>query len=153
MGSASAILGPLCDVLHSAHGVLTNSHPVALAFPPGAPPLLETTWWTPLLFAGAGVALGAGLPLMDALPGAPAPRLGAAPPWSLVLISIATFVGTYYASAVGDGDAALRVRGRLGALLAAAAAVHWALLDATPQGAAMAALAAAAGPALEAGLI
>jgi hypothetical protein len=90
---------------------------------------------------------------MDALPGARAPRLGAAPPWPLVLISIAAFVGTYYASAVGDGAAALRVHGRLDALLAAAALLAWTLLDATPQGAAMAALTAAAGPAVEAGLI
>ena len=35
MGSASAVLGPLCDGLHSAHGVLRYAHPVALAFPEG----------------------------------------------------------------------------------------------------------------------
>lgn len=71
MASASAVLGPLCDGLHSSHDVLhytAAGQPVYLGpvpLPGGAVWVLETCWWVPLLFGVAGVILGVAHPLLD----------------------------------------------------------------------------------------
>ena len=154
MASASAVLGPLCDGLHSQWSVLKYTAPL--------PPLsilswqLETTWWTPLLFAVAGVILGVSHPVLDAAFPAEEPRHGRQPSWGVVLLGIAGFVGQYYASARLDGPLEGVTLGPLPALdllLAAAAIAQWAVFDGSRQGAGMAALTAVAGPAVEVALI
>ena len=152
MGSASAVLGPLCDGLHSAHGALRYARPLLLDLPPAAPLLrLETTWWTPLLFALAGVILGVSHPLLDAaLPGGERPRGGRDPPWPGVLAGIGGFVLAYYASAVLD--APLAEAGPALDLLLWAAAAGMVLLR-NRAGLLMAALTAVGGPAIEVALI
>jgi hypothetical protein len=67
---ASAVLGPLCDGLHSTAGVLHYERPSVLAslqLPGGFSWGLETCWWVPLLFGVAGVILGVGTPVLDEL--------------------------------------------------------------------------------------
>ena len=68
MGSASAVLGPLLDNQHSAHGVLKYTHSSRLVLPFL---VVETTWWTPLLFGVAGIIIGVGTPLLDELAAPP----------------------------------------------------------------------------------
>lgn len=155
MGSASAILGPLCDGLHSQYGVLEYAAPItpfqAVHWD------FETTWWTPLLFALAGIILGVSHPILDANFPESKPRGGTDPSWTFVLTAIAGFVLQYFLSAKGaavldsymlpDGNIVLDV------VLAATALAHWAVFDATKQGLFMAALTAVAGPAVEVLLI
>jgi Insulin-induced protein (INSIG) len=175
LGAAGATLGPLCDGLHSSHGVLHYSHPdVALSLHAG--PLewsLETCRWVPLLFGLAGIILGVGVPLLDRVSAAGSARVGVGrhqvqqqlslsppPSWTAVLACISAFVLQYAASAVLEpqlhgvpvlhGAPELRV---LDALLAACAATHWAAFDGTAVGLGMAALTAVSGPAVEVVLI
>ena len=143
---------------------------------------LETCWWVPLLFGVAGVIIGVGVPVLDevlaargASGGTKAGRTAAAaapavapPSWPAVLLCIALFVIQYWTSgqlqaalwAGGDNGLSLSSGGGGGSTwpLEDAALLVWALamwgaLDATPQGAFMAALTAACGPAVEIALI
>jgi hypothetical protein len=201
--AASAVLGPMCDGLHSSADVLHYTNPSVLLRLPlswGGAWGLETCWWVPLLFGTAGVIIGVGTPLLDELaaagqqrqqqpsgPGAAAAEANsssgsgggdkidaAAPPgWPAVLLCISLFVGQYWLSGWlehallrdgGGGELAGAAAAAAGAanastwpvedaVLAAAAASLWAGFDRTPQGAFMAALTAACGPAVEVGLI
>lgn len=98
MWVSAALLGPLCDGRHSAHDVL-HYNPESIAGPPlllassgGGTPLLETCWWVPVAFGGAGVVLGAAHPLLDRRwGGGPRPPPG----WPTVLVSISCFVLCY----------------------------------------------------------
>ena len=108
MWLCAAALGPVCDGRHSAHDVLHYAAD-SIAGPPwllfatggggsgGGAPLLETCWWVPLAFGGAGVVVGAAHPALDrAWEGAPRPPPG----WPAVLLSIGCFVGCYELSGV-----------------------------------------------------
>ena len=93
MWISAALLGPLCDGRHSAHDVLhyaTDSIAGApWIFTLGGTKLLETCWWVPIAFGGAGVILGAAHPILDRLWGdAPRPPPG----WPAVLLNIFSFV-------------------------------------------------------------
>jgi len=204
MFSASAVLGPLCDGLHSAAGVLHYRHPslnLNLQLAAGGPAWgLQTCWWVPLLFGVAGVIIGVGVPVLDQLAAAASSQTPQqqqqqqqqqrqqrqlAPEWPAVLLCISLFVAQYWASgwlqhALLDGGASSSLAstaaasGTAAAAAAAAAAgaaaaastwpvedgvlltaavATWAAFDRTPQGALMAALTAACGPAVEVALI
>jgi hypothetical protein len=113
-----------------------------------------TCWWVPVLFGGAGVIIGLGVPLLDGLLDragirSPPPT---AQPWPAVLACIAGFVALYGASAALE--APLRpTPGALDALLAAGALAHWAACDRTPAAAALGLAAAVAGPLVEISLV
>lgn len=155
MAGASAILGPLLDNQHSLHGVLAYTHPIRIDLPVL---LVETTWWTPLLFALAGVIIGAGTPALDELLSSSKPdetkdnRID--PSWTVVLIGITAFVLQYWASAELDAPLLGQTLGAtpvpaIDAVLGVAAVATWAVLDATPQGLFMSGLTAVAGPTVE----
>lgn len=114
----------------------------------------------PLLFAVAGIILGVSHPLLDAWQqqrGGAQPRLGSDPSWAAVLACIALFVLQYAAS--GALEAPLLGASlpggvpTLDALLWALALALWWAFDGSLQGLGMAALTAAAGPAVEMTLI
>lgn len=67
--------------------------------------LLETCWWVPIAFGGAGVVLGAAHPQLDVWWGG-----GRKEPagWAVVLLSIGCFVGCYELSGALAEGAALR---------------------------------------------
>lgn len=137
LAAASALLGPALDGLHSATGALKYAAPLHIG-------PLETTAWTPVLFAAAGPLIGLGALELDARFPPPA-RARAAP----VAAVIAAFVGVYAASGVLDA----RVEWATGPVLCALAAAEWAGLDGSVGAATMGALAAAAGYVVEAGLV
>lgn len=98
MWVSAGFLGPICDGRHSAHNVLHYA-PDSIAGPPwlftapgSGDVLLETCWWVPIAFGGAGVILGAAHPLLDRAWGG-GPRRP--PGWPTVLVSIAAFVACY----------------------------------------------------------
>jgi hypothetical protein len=62
--AAGAVLGPLCDGLHSSHDVLHYASPSHIDFPLVGLHL-ETCWWVPALFGLAGLLIGLGYPLLD----------------------------------------------------------------------------------------
>lgn len=64
MFASGAVLGPLCDGLHSSHNILHYNHPTVLSLP-SLHWSLETCWWVPLLFGVAGVILGVRYPVLD----------------------------------------------------------------------------------------
>lgn len=167
MWVAAALLGPLCDGRHSSHDVLhyaTDSIAGApwLLYAPGSTDvvLLETCWWVPVAFGGAGVILGAAHPLLDrAWGGGPRPPPG----WPTVLAAVGAFVACYDLS--GQlAQAAAETAGSSGGL----AGHEWLALDAPLLGCAVAlfliferswggllmcGLLATIGPAVEVGLI
>ena len=164
--ASGVALGPLCDSLHSRHGVLRYEPPtLRVDFLD-----LETTWWTPVLFAVAGVILGAGLPFLDEKlsastssastsspsssppPSSPPPAPSSAPDlfdrgWPLTLLSISAFVLIYFLSAVG-GEQGQSPEWLPPALWLCSASL-FAAADGTPQGLFLAAAAALAGPGVE----
>lgn len=158
MWIAAALLGPVCDGRHSAHDVLHYaSDSIA-----GSPLLLqldgqvvlETCWWVPVAFGGAGVVLGAAHPALDRWWG------GAARPppgWASVLLSVGCFVACYDLSgglaqaAAESGDA-----GHLGSVdlpLLICAVATFLAFQPSRGGMLMMALLATIGPAVEIGLI
>lgn len=155
MGSASAVLGPLLDGMHSRYGVLKYKHPIQIFLIPDTY-LLETSIWTPPLFALAGIILGVCYPLLDDYFQEDVPAGGTNPPWSFVLFGIACFVGQYWISAVLESPLnGLHIFNfpYLDILLLWLAVLHWRYFDGTRHGAAMAILTAFAGPGLELFLI
>ena len=103
MWISAALLGPVCDGRHSSHDVLhyaTDSiagAPWVIPSLDGGAPLLETCWWVPVAFGGAGVVLGAAHPLLDEKwGGGPRPPPG----WPAVLLNIACFVLCYELSGI-----------------------------------------------------
>lgn len=170
MALASAVLGPLLDNQHSMYGALSYTHPIRITLP-GL--LIETTWWTPLLFGLAGIIIGVGTPALDAFAAAkeeeklllhrnisqegPSTR-SMEPSWGWVFLGISAFVVQYWVSAVLDTP----LQGvtvpwtavpAADVVLATGALATWAIFDATPQGFFMAALTGVAGPVVEIGLI
>lgn len=155
VGLASAVLGPICDNFHSQHDVLKYHNPLHICIPPIL--ALETTWWTPVLFAIAGIILGLGYPFLDGVLPQFRPRGGRNPLWIFVLANISVFVMLYWASAVLErpllGLVAFDGLPAMDLTLGCAALVSWAVFDATPQGFLMASLTAVCGPLVEIVLI
>ena len=118
MWVAAALLGPVCDGRHSAHDVLHYASD-SIAGPPlllqmGGQVVLETCWWVPVAFGGAGVVLGAAHPALDRWWGG-----GARPPpgWPSVLLSIGCFVACYDLSgALAQAAAESGAAGHLGSV-------------------------------------
>ena len=110
MWMIAALLGPLCDGCHSRHDVLhyaTDSIAGApwLLYGPDGRQLLETMWWVPIAFGGAGLILGVAHPLLDRRwDGGPR----APPGWTSALVNTASFVATYELSGVLAQAAAAR---------------------------------------------
>ena len=205
MWLGAAVLGPLLDHQHSKFDVLHYFQPVTLdlasglarsvaeaarGLPSGAPAalafffqretgILETAWWVPPLFGGAGVVIGLGHTLGDSLrlragalaetfegvdkktfldecPGKPVTGWEPAPATAALAISF--FATQYFFSGAlatttnnpfGDHLPRLAVDG----VLAAWGIAAWWGFDRTAQGLVMACLTAVAGPAAEIGLI
>ena len=159
MWAAAAVLGPLCDGCHSRHDVLHYVDPLRLSL--GDVFALETCWWVPVLFGGAGIILGTSHPLLDRR----AERLDgaarrSAPGWASVLLSISCFVVCYELSGILAQAAAAnppatlvdRVMRLDGPLLVNALAIYL-IFERSPGGLFMALLCAAVGPITEIGLI
>ena len=150
MASASAVLGPLCDNLHSQYHVLTYRHPSI-----SIPDVFETTWWTPILFGTAGIILGIGVPLLDQVfssssPLPSPPSSSPQPPsWFLVHLCISAFVLQYFLSALLDSSNSPYID----TILGATALSTWLFFDRSPAGLCMSLLTAVCGPAIEVVLI
>jgi hypothetical protein len=161
MAASSAVLGPLLDGMHSAHGVLRYAQPISLTVrPPNGTEdtlvLLTTTWWTPVLFAVAGVILGISHPVLDSIFYEDVPQGGRDPSWTFVLLGISAFALQYWISAVLEAPLLGQSIGSfpvLDVVLCSTAFAHWVTFDRTRQGAMMAALTALAGPVVESTLI
>ena len=146
---SGAVLGPLCDGLHSRFGVLRYAHPIELS-----PLFLETTWWTPLLFALAGVIIGTGLPFLDEQLRSTSSASSTSSTsssldrgWPVTLLAISAFVLVYFLSAVGGA------RGQdptwLFPSLWSCSLLLFAVVDRTPQGCVVAVATALGGPVIE----
>jgi hypothetical protein len=117
----------------------------------------------PLLFGVAGLILGIAVPLLDeaadsSSSGSSASRMGLGrASWGWVLLCISAFVVQYWLSGVLDapllGDTLVGPVPTLDAVLAAYALAVWVVFDGSAPGAAMAALTAVCGPALEVALV
>jgi len=204
MWLGAAVLGPLLDHQHSRFDVLHYFQPVTLDLASGLvrsvaekvgpqPPaalafffqretgVLETAWWVPPLFGGAGVVIGLGHTLGDGLrlragalmetfegvdkqtflsacPGRPVTGWEPAP--KTVALAVAFFAAQYFFS----GALATTVENPFGipnetprvavdVVLAVSGLAAWWGFDRTAQGFAMASLTAIAGPAAEIFLI
>ena len=205
MWLAAAVLGPLLDHQHSRFDVLHYHQPFTLnlagglarsvaeaaqRLPSGArgalafffqreTGILETAWWVPPLFGGAGVVIGLGHTLGDSLrlrvgalaetfegvdkktfldecPGKPV--TGWEPSPAATALAISCFATQYFFSGAlatttnnpfGDHVPRLAVDG----VLAAWGIAAWWGFDRTAQGLVMACLTAVAGPVAEIGLI
>ena len=71
--AAGAVLGPLCDSLHSSHDVLHYNRPSYVDIP-AVGIHIETCWWVPALFGLAGLLIGVGYPLLDELLSSPSSK-------------------------------------------------------------------------------
>ena len=158
MWCAAALLGPLCDGRHSAHDVLHYARDSIAGAPwvlqaPGGAPLLETCWWVPVAFGGAGVVLGVAHPALDRRwGGGPRPPPG----WPAALLSIACFVACYELSGVLAQAAAARGAHDFASLdlpLLINAGAIFLIFERSWGGLLMMALLATIGPAVEIGLI
>ena len=143
---SGATLGTLLDSLHSRYGVLRYEHRIEFFN-------FETTWWTPLLFALAGIIIGAGLPFLDERVSSSS---SSSPSnfdrgWPLTLLSIAAFVLIYFLSAVG-GESGQSPEWLTPTLWLCSLSL-FALADGTPQGLLVAAATAVGGPSIELFLI
>jgi hypothetical protein len=160
MWVAAAMLGPVCDGRHSSHDVLhyaTNSiagSPWQIYAPGTDTLLLETCWWVPLAFGGAGVILGAAHPALDRAWGGGARQ---PPGWAAVLLSVAAFVACYDFSGQLAQEAALVGSGHdfssVDLPLAACAVASFVAFERSRGGLFMMLLLAVIGPAVEIGLI
>jgi|EP00908_Phaeocystis_cordata_P014326 hypothetical protein len=159
MWIAAALLGPVCDGRHSAHDVLHYATD-SIAGPPwifqsGGQVLLETCWWVPVAFGGAGVVLGAAHPFFDReWGGAPRPPPG----WPLVLFSISCFVACYdlsgaLAQAAAEESGGAEHLVSLDLPLFACACATFLAFERSRGGLLMMALLGSIGPAVEIGLI
>ena len=160
MWVAAAILGPVCDGRHSSHDVLHYAAdsiagpPLLFSAPGSTTVLLETCWWVPIAFGGAGVILGAAHPALDRLWDG---KTRAPPGWPTVLIAVAAFVACYDLS--GQlAEAAVTVGGAhnwlaLDAPLAVCTVATFLLFERSRGGLFMMLLLAIIGPVAEIGLI
>eukprot|EP00747_Dinoflagellata_sp_TGD_P063590 gnl/TRDRNA2_/TRDRNA2_153528_c2_seq1.p1 gnl/TRDRNA2_/TRDRNA2_153528_c2~~gnl/TRDRNA2_/TRDRNA2_153528_c2_seq1.p1 ORF type:complete len:246 (+),score=38.17 gnl/TRDRNA2_/TRDRNA2_153528_c2_seq1:107-739(+) len=160
MWIAAAFLGPVCDGRHSSHDVLHYAAdsiagaPWLLRAPGSGQILLETCWWVPVAFGGAGVILGAAHPLLDrAWSGGPREPPG----WPAVFVSILAFVACYDFSGQLAEAAALQGGPHdwlaLDVPLLACAVATFFVFERSPGGLFMMFLLATIGPAVEIGLI
>jgi hypothetical protein len=206
MWLGAAILGPLLDHQHSRFDVLHYFHPVTIDLASGVARsiddaargfdgvggelvrfffqretgVLETAWWVPPLFGGAGVVIGLGHTIGDGLrlragalketfegvdkqtflekcPGKPV--TGWEPKKTSVALAVSFFAAQYFFS----GALATTIenpfhmetmpRATVDVLLAVSGIANWWGFDRTAQGFAMASLTAVAGPLAEIGLI
>ena len=206
MWLGAAILGPLLDHQHSRFDVLHYFHPVTIDLASGVARsvadaangfdgvggelvrfffqretgVLETAWWVPPLFGGAGVVIGLGHTIGDGLrlragalketfegvdkktflekcPGKPV--TGWEPTKTTVALAVSFFAAQYFFS----GALATAIenpfhmetmpRATVDVLLALSGIANWWGFDRTAQGFAMASLTAVAGPLAEIGLI
>ena len=206
MWLGAAILGPLLDHQHSRFDVLHYFHPVTIDLASGVARsvadaangfdgvggelvrfffqretgVLETAWWVPPLFGGAGVVIGLGHTIGDGLrlragalketfegvdkktflekcPGKPV--TGWEPKKTTVALAVSFFAAQYFFS----GALATAIenpfhmetmpRATVDVLLALSGIANWWGFDRTAQGFAMASLTAVAGPLAEIGLI
>ena len=155
MWLAAALLGPCCDNLHSSQGVLHYAAD-SIAGPPLLVELcfgnlrLETCWWVPCAFGGAGVVLGAAHPLLDRAWGSGLPRV---PGWPVTLAAIASFLLCYglsgWLAAAHGGTHLLAVD----LPLLGAAAASFLIFERSKGGLLMMFLLATIGPCVEIGLI
>lgn len=165
LAASGAVLGPLCDGLHSSHDVLHYVFPIHLsvAVPPFDAWDLETCWWVPLLFGLAGIIIGVGYPVLNEAVNPPAPG-AKGPGWATVLACIALFVAQYDLSGVldqslaGAFDAAYagsrtQLPYVIDAVLAIYALALWAVFDGSLVGFALSSVTALGGPAIEIFLI
>lgn len=162
MWLAAALLGPVCDGRHSSHDVLhyaTDSifgAPWLFRLPGSDQVLLETCWWVPVAFGGAGVILGVAHPLLDRAWGG-GPRVP--PGWPAVLLSIFCFVacydlsGTLAQAAAARGSNVPHDYAALDLPLLVNAAAIFVLFERSKGGLLMMALLAIIGPVVEIGLI
>jgi hypothetical protein len=131
LAALGATLGVALDAIHSHFGATAYAAPV----------VWRTAWWVPPLFAGA-FTIGLLRPLLDRLlPTGPLPGARA------VIAAFGLFVAAYWVTV-----APLPWPAVVAALLVLFAAAWW-IADRSPAGLALAALAAAGGPAVEALLI
>jgi len=145
--------------MHSEFGVLAYTSPQQPFA--AAHWYLQTTWWTPLLFALAGIILGVSHPLLDTVFREDMPRGGTEPSWLWVWAGISVFVFQYYLSAQLDGwqsspplsQVVVPMATAIDLILAAIAVAQWSFFDGSRQGFVMAAVTAVCGPALEVALI
>ena len=159
MWLAAAALGPICDGRHSSHDVLHYAKDSIAGAPwlftaPGGEVLLETCWWVPLAFGGAGVILGIAHPLLDRRWSG---EVRSPPGWPIVLLNIACFVACYDLSGA-LAQAAAATAGphnffQLDLPLLAVAAAIFVAFERSPGGLFMMALLAVIGPLTEIGLI
>ena len=206
MWLGAAILGPLLDHQHSRFDVLHYFHPVTIDLASGVARsvadaangfdgvggelvrfffqretgVLETAWWVPPLFGGAGVVIGLGHTIGDGLrlragalketfegvdkktflekcPGKPV--TGWEPTKTTVALAVSFFAAQYFFS----GALATAIenpfhmenmpKATVDVLLALSGIANWWGFDRTAQGFAMASLTAVAGPLAEIGLI
>src|SRR5262245_54644849 len=77
-------VGTALDAVHVHTGTTGYTHPA----------LFGQAWWVPLLFAGAGVAIGLGRPIAERLFG----RAGQRPPRSTAFAGMALFIFAYVSS-------------------------------------------------------
>jgi hypothetical protein len=159
MWVSAASLGPVCDGRHSAHDVLHYASdsiagpPWLLLAPDSGAVLLETCWWVPLAFGGAGVVLGAAHPALDEAWGGGRRE---PPGWPAVLTSISLFVACYDLSGELAQQAATHGGGDFTSLdlpLIACAAAIFLTFERTWGGLLMMVLLATIGPVVEIGLI
>lgn len=147
MTLCGAALGPFLDSFHSAFGVLRYEEPLtATLWGSSALPGLITAWWVPELFGLAGFIIGWLYILLDSFS---EERPSPSPPLILVGISIFTFQywlsGALYASGVD--------RTTILAIMAAAAAAGFVVLDGTLAGFLVSLATAVGGPLIEVGLL
>ena len=159
MWISAALLGPVCDGRHSSHDVLHYASDSIAGAPwifqaPDGATLLETCWWVPVAFGGAGLILGVAHPLLDRRWGdEPRPPPG----WPIALLNVACFVLCYdlsgslaqAAAASGGPHDYLAVDAPLFAVMAAI----FLAFERTKGGLLMMILLATIGPVAEIGLI
>ena len=160
MWICAALLGPVCDGRHSFHNVLhyaTDSiaGPPWLFYAPGSTHqvILETCWWVPFAFGGAGVILGAAHPLLDR---AWSGRRREPPGWPTVAVAVALFVACYdFSGQLAEQAASAGVHDwlTLDAPLAAIAIATFVVFERSPGGLFMMFLLFIIGPVVEVGLI
>lgn len=131
-GAVGGTAGDLCHVLSGTEG-----YPASMARVPGLP----LPWWVPPLFAGAGLAIGMGIPWADRFFAPRARPSGASVGWGLALL-----LSTWAAS----GFLPLATGGAKDIVITAAAIVAWGLFDRTRSGILLGLVTAVAGTSAEA---
>ena len=159
MWISAALLGPVCDGRHSSHDVLHYATDSIAGAPwifqaPNGVTVLETCWWVPVAFGGAGLILGVAHPLLDRRWGDGTRQ---PPGWPLALLNVACFVLCYDLSGALAQAAAARGGAHdylaLDAPLFACMVAIFLAFERTKGGLLMMLLLATIGPVTEIGLI